>query len=180
MAAIPHQTVALTKHDLDLLYELSTSVHSIDNLNVMLRRILSKIREVFGIEAASIALHDAKNREFYFIRTAEEQRDGTGKGMDRMRFPADYGVAGWVLREKQSVMIHDVSKDDRFSSNLDIQKDFVTRSMICVPLKTRKEILGVLYALNKLIGRVYPKGPFFVGNFVEHDRHCGRKCDPLR
>ena len=162
MAAIPHQSVALTKHDLDLLYELSTSVHSIDNLNVMLRRILSKIREVFGIEAASIALHDAKNREFYFIRTAEEQRNGTGKGMDRMRFPADYGVAGWVLREKQSVMIHDVSKDDRFSSNLDIQKDFVTRSMICVPLKTRKEILGVLYALNKLSGEFTQKDLFLL------------------
>ncbi|MEJ2475140.1 MAG: sigma 54-interacting transcriptional regulator [Desulfobacterales bacterium] len=157
MAAIPHQTVGLTKHDLDLLYELSTSVHSIDNLNVMLRRILSKIREVFGIEGASIALHDAEKKEFYFIRTAEEQRDGTGEGMNRMRFPDDYGVAGRVLREKQSVMIDDVSKDDRFSSQLDIQKDFVTRSMICVPLKTRKEILGVLYALNKLSGEFSQK-----------------------
>jgi Nif-specific regulatory protein len=162
MAAIPHQSVSLTKHDLDLLYELSTSVHSIDNLNVMLRRILSKIKEVFGIEGASIALHDAKNREFYFIRTAEEQRDGTEKGMDRMRFPASYGVAGWVLREKQSVMIHDVSKDDRFSSNLDIQKDFITRSMICVPLKTRKDILGVLYALNKLAGEFTQKDLFLL------------------
>jgi len=162
MAAIPHQTVGLTKHDLDLLYELSTSVHSIDNLNVMLRRILSKIREVFGIEGASIALHDAKKKEFYFIRTAEEQRDGTGQGMDRMRFPDDYGVAGQVLREKRSVMIDDVSKDDRFSSQLDIQKDFVTRSMICVPLKTRKDILGVVYALNKLSGEFSQKDLFLL------------------
>ena len=162
MAAISQQTVALTKSDLDLLYEVSTSVHSIDNLNVMLRRILSKVKEVFGIEGASIALHDAKKREFYFIRTAEEQRDGTGEGMNRMRFPDDYGVAGWVLREEQSVMIHDVSKDDRFSSNLDIQKDFITRSMICVPLKTRKDILGMLYALNKVSGVFTQKDLFLL------------------
>jgi len=162
MAAPPHQSVALTKHDLDLLYDLSTSVHSIDNLNVMLRRILSKIREVFGIEGASIALHDAKKKEFYFIRTAEEQRDGTGEGMDRMRFSDDYGVAGLVLREKQSIMIDDVAKDDRFSSQLDIQKDFITRSMMCVPLKTRKEILGVLYALNKLSGEFSQKDLFLL------------------
>lgn len=162
MAAIPHQSVALTKRDLDLLYEVSTSVHSIDNLNVMLRRILSKIKAVFGIEGASIALHDAKKGEFYFIRTAEEQRDGTGKGMDRMRFPDDYGVAGWVLRRQQSVMIDDVATDERFASNLDIQKEFVTRSMICVPLKTRKDILGVLYALNKVSGEFTEKDLFLL------------------
>jgi Nif-specific regulatory protein len=162
MRAAPHQTVAFAKVDLDLLYEVSTSVHSIDNMNVMLRRILSKIKEVFGIEGASIALHDSKNSEFYFIRTAEEQINGTGKGMDRMRFPDDYGVAGWVLREKKSVMIDDVSKDDRFSSNLDIQKDFITRSMICVPLKTRKDILGVLYVLNKLSGEFTQKDLFLL------------------
>lgn len=125
-------------------------------------RILSKIKNVFGIEGASIALHDAKKREFFFIRTAEEQRDGNGKRMDRMRFPDDYGVAGRVLREKQSVMIDDVSNDERFSSDLDIQKDFVTRSMICVPLKTRKDILGVLYALNKLSGEFSQKVLFLL------------------
>ncbi|MDZ7579952.1 MAG: sigma 54-interacting transcriptional regulator [Deltaproteobacteria bacterium] len=162
MAAKPYQTVALTTDDLDLLYEVSTSIHSIEDLGSMLRRILSKIRGVFGIEGASIALHDGKNREFFFIRTAEEQRNGTPPEPHRMRFPDDHGVAGWVLREKRSVMIHDVSKDARFGAHLDIQKGFVTRSMICVPLMTRKEIIGVLYALNKLSGEFTEKDLFLL------------------
>ena len=66
-----------------------------------------------------------------------------------MRFPDDYGVAGWVLKEQQSVLIPDVSKDSRFTRKLDLQRNLDTRSMICVPLKTRKEVLGVLYAINK-------------------------------
>jgi len=146
------QEAALAHADLALLYDLATSIHAIDDLDKMLRNILNKMKAVFDIEGASIALHDAGKREFYFIRTAEEQL-GTGtENMAGMRFPDDYGVAGWVLRNKQPVTIPDVSTDNRFSADLDIQKDFITRSMICVPLMSRNEIIGVLYALNKRSG----------------------------
>jgi Nif-specific regulatory protein len=87
----------------------------------------------------------------------EKQSEGAKKGLDEMRFPDDYGVAGWVLREKQLVTIDDVAKDERFSDKLDIQHSFDTRSMICVPLRTRKGVIGVLYALNKLDGKFTPK-----------------------
>ena len=148
-----NQEISLTNEDLNLLYEASTSIHSISDLDKMLRNILQKIKAVFHIEGASIALHDAKRKEFYFIRTVEEQRSGQHEGMDRMRFPDHFGVAGWVLRENRAILISDVSKDDRFSNELDFQQEFTTRSMICVPLKTPKGLIGVLYALNKRKGK---------------------------
>jgi len=146
------QEAALTNEDLTLLYDLATSIHAIDDLDRMLQKILKEMASVFDIEGASIALHDPENKEFYFIRTAEEQLGGTHEKMAAMRFPDDYGVAGWVLRNKQPVCIPDVSQDARFTADLDIQKHFVTRSMICVPLRSRDVIIGVLYALNKLSG----------------------------
>jgi len=151
------QEILLTDEDFDLLYQVSKSIHSIHDLAKMLQNILLKIKEVFAVEGASIALHDAGNKEFYFIRTVEEQCGIEQKRMDQMRFPDDYGVAGWVLRENRSVIIPDVSCDERFSDKLDIQHDIVTRSMICVPLKTRKGSIGVLYTLNKLEGEFTPK-----------------------
>ncbi len=151
------EEVCLTNEDLDLFYEVSNSIHSIGDPDRMLQNILLKIKAVFSVEGASIALHDAGNKEFYFIRTVEEQRGGAQMKMDKMRFPDDYGVAGWVLRKSRSVTILDVSRDARFFDGLDIQKDFSTRSMICVPLKTRKGVIGVLYALNKLEGEFTPK-----------------------
>jgi Nif-specific regulatory protein len=66
-------------------------------------------------------------------------------------------VAGWVLRENRPVIIPDVSKDNRFYKGLNHKEDFVTKSMICVPLRTRKGLLGVLYALNKLEGEFTDK-----------------------
>jgi Nif-specific regulatory protein len=150
--ATSSQEILLTNEDLNLLYQVSKSIHSIHDLAQMLQNILLKIKEVFAIEGASIALHDAANKEFYFIRTVEEQRGIEQKKMGQMRFPDDYGVAGWVLRENQTVIIPDVSRDERFSDKFDIQHDFSTRSMICVPLKTRKGSIGVIYTLNKLEG----------------------------
>lgn len=151
------EEVCLTDEDLTLLYEVSISIHSIGDPDRMLQNILLKIKSVFDVEGASIALHDAGNGEFYFIRTVEEQLGDAQAEMDEMRFPDDYGVAGWVLREGRPVTILDVSGDERFCDGLDIQKDFNTRSMICVPLKTRKGVIGVLYALNKLEGEFTPK-----------------------
>jgi Nif-specific regulatory protein len=141
-----------TKEDLALFYEVSTSIHAIRDLDEMLRSILRKIKAVFHVEGASIALHDAERKEFYFIRTVEEERNGEHAGMARMRFPDHLGVAGWVLRERRPVIIPDASKNDRFFKGLDLQENFVTRSMICLPLRTRKGLIGVLYALNKLEG----------------------------
>ena len=142
----------LSDADLNLLYDVSTSIHSIHNLDKMLKNILMKIKTVFRVEGASIALHDAARKEFYFIRTVEEQKNGTHKRMDTMRFPEHFGVAGWVMREDRAVIITDLSADDRFSNELNFQQQIKTRSMICVPLKTRKGLIGVLYALNKLEG----------------------------
>ncbi len=152
-----NQEILLTNEDFNLLYQVSKSIHSIHDLAKMLQNILLKIKEVFAIEGASIALHDAGNKELYFIRTVEEQRGIAQKRMDQMRFPDDYGVAGWVLRENCPVIIPDVCCDERFSDTLDIQHDLITRSMICVPLKTRKGPIGVLYTLNKLEGEFTPK-----------------------
>ena len=156
MAEVNHE-VSLNNGDFDLLYEVSTSIHSIHDLDEMLRNVLSKIKEVFQIEGASIALHDPKNKELYFIRTVEELTEGAPAKMGEMRFPDDFGVAGWVLREQEPVLIPDVSKDERFTKQLDIQQNFDTQSMICVPLKTRKGVMGVLYALNKHAAEFAPK-----------------------
>ena len=141
--------VHFDKVDLDLLYEVSTAIHSIHDLDEMLRNVLAKVKDVFQIDGASIALHDRKRKELYFIRTVEELTDSDTQKMAEMRFPDDYGVAGWVLKKQQSVLIPDVSKDSRFTKKLDLQQSLDTRSMICVPLKSRKEVMGVLYAINK-------------------------------
>jgi Nif-specific regulatory protein len=148
----PGPKAMLSEEDVALLYEVSTSIHAIRDLDEMLQSILHNIKAVFHVEGASIALHDAERSEFYFIRTVEEEKHGRYERKRQMRFPDHVGVAGWVFREKRPALIPDAAKDDRFFKGMDLREEFVTRSMICVPLLTRGGFLGVLYALNKLEG----------------------------
>ncbi len=141
--------ISLHKEDLDLLYEVTTSIHAIYDLNEMLHDVLLKIKSFFNIDGASIALHSRRKKEFYFIRTVEGQEDVIQKEIDQKYFSDSYGIAGCVLKTKESVLIEDVSRDDRFTGNLDLQQKMLIHSMICVPLKTRKGVIGILYALNK-------------------------------
>jgi len=139
-------------HELELLHDVSASIQAFSDLNDLLRHILNKIKTAFGIEGASIALHDAEQNEFFFIRTVEEENGQDMGDINPMRFPDHYGVAGWVFRENRSVLIPDVENDERFANTLNLQQNFQTRSMICTPLNTAKERIGVLYALNKKEG----------------------------
>jgi Nif-specific regulatory protein len=146
-----------SKKELTLFYDVATSIQAIRCLDDMLRDILHKIKKVLAIEGASIALHNSQRKEFYFIRTVEEERDGTHDGMARMHFPDHLGVAGWVLRNDCTAIIPDVSKEKRFFRGIDLQEKFTTRSMICLPLHARKGLIGVLYALNKIQGNFTDK-----------------------
>jgi len=53
------------------------------------------------------------------------------------------------MNNNRTATLNDVSQDPRFYGGLNNKGDFVTQSMICVPLRTRKGFLGVFYALNK-------------------------------
>jgi len=152
MTTSVEMTAAFSKEDLQLLYEVSTSIHAIKDFDEMLRLVLHKIKEVFQIDGASLALHEPDRKMFYFIQTVEMQQNGGHNDIEKMHFPDHLGVAGWVLRNNKTVLIPDASTDNRIYKEFNLKKGFPTRSMICVPLRTPKGIIGVLYAINKLKG----------------------------
>ena len=148
---------SFTRQDLQLLYEVSTSIHAIKDFDEMLRVVLHKIKEVFRIDGTSLALHEPDQKLFYFIQTVEMQQAGKHHDIEKMHFPDHLGVAGWVLENNQPVLIPDTSKDERVFKEFATDKELPTRSMICVPLRTPKAIIGVLYAINKLEGSFIDK-----------------------
>jgi Nif-specific regulatory protein len=138
--------------DLALLYDISTTIHTIRNRDDLLLHIYDKVKEVIKAEGASIALHDSECKEFLFFRTAEHGTDASSGGLTKIRLPDHLGVAGWVLKENKTAVIQNVYRDRRFSKKIDSPANLENRSIICVPLRTRKGIVGVLYAHNKLTG----------------------------
>jgi PAS domain S-box-containing protein len=64
--------------------------------------------------------------------------------------PQDWGLLGWVARERRGALISDVSQDPRWIPSEEWGQDI--RSMICVPLMSGDELLGLLSLTHPEIG----------------------------
>ncbi len=132
--------------------ELSSllGVFAIVNSSLDMRRILINVMEsatvMLNAEAASVGLIDEERQEIYFDVATGSAKDE----MKQIRIPITQGVAGWVVREQQALVVNDVSQDPRFYKKVDDKTQFVTRSILAVPIRLRGKMMGVLEAINKL------------------------------
>lgn len=65
-----------------------------------------------------------------------------------IRLRPGQGVAGWVAAKGEPLLIPDVACDPRYSPQIDLGSSFVTRSLVCVPLRGKEGTLGVLEWIN--------------------------------
>ncbi len=69
--------------------------------------------------------------------------------MKSVKVPLQTSVAGWVLENGQPAVIPDVSAEPRHFKGADQATDFVTHSLMAVPITFQGEKLGVLEVVNK-------------------------------
>jgi len=65
------------------------------------------------------------------------------------------GVAGNVIKSGEGTMIMDCQKDPRWSGKVDAGTGFITKSMICVPLKDGNQGFGCIQLINRTDGNLY-------------------------
>lgn len=71
------------------------------------------------------------------------------------RISADTGIAGWVASMHEPVIANNAPQDWRFSPSVDEAFKFTTRSLVCVPMVTRRKLVGVIEVLNRQAGENY-------------------------
>ncbi len=133
------------------LFRISGALHHYRSLDARLGFIATEVRNLMGVEGASVILLDEENDEFFFRESVYD--DGqTGQKMKEIRFPVDKGVAGQVYRTGKSLIVPDTSKDPHFFSQVDEKSQYETRSMLDVPIQIQDRLIGVLCAVNKKEG----------------------------
>jgi Nif-specific regulatory protein len=137
--------------ELMALYEIGQALSSIHDLDHLLHLAIERVVALLEIEGASIILLDEESHELYF-KVADDTRVGHGQHLREVRFPATQGIAGWVIREGSSLVVPDVDRDPRFYRGVDVHTGTRTRSIVCVPVRTKDRIIGVLEAINKRRG----------------------------
>ena len=114
-------------------------------LRDLLETILYCSMEAVSAESASVLLLDDEKKNFQFYQVQGPAQPMLIGGS----FPADNGIAGWVLQRQQSDFVNEVNSDPRFYQQIDSKSGFSTRNIIAVPLTAGEERIGVLEVINK-------------------------------
>lgn len=129
-----------------LLLEVNASINSTLNLNELLRKILNVATIVVQAEASSLALIDTVTNELVFTFAQGE----AGDKIETLRIPIGQGIAGWVAKYGVSLNTPNARQDPRFWRGSDDETQFVTKAVICVPLRRNERVIGILEAMNKI------------------------------
>jgi diguanylate cyclase (GGDEF)-like protein len=132
-----------TVDELQALNEIGRALTSTLELPEVLRLVMGKVSELLRPVDWSLLLLDESSRQLYYEAAA-------GPAADRLRsarLPLGEGIAGWVAREGQPVLVDDARGDPRFAPR-DALARGETRSVLAVPLLVKQRVLGVIELVN--------------------------------
>lgn len=135
----------LSSEKLALVIQIGYLINSTHSLGEVLSLIMKYANIVTSATASTLMLLDEKTGELVFSIP-------TGPNADQLkdiRIGKGVGVAGWVAENRQYVIVEDAEKDPRFYSGVDDITGTRTRSILCVPLHSKRKTIGVLEVMNK-------------------------------
>ena len=144
-----HKPGAPERHRLklvELLLDVSHKMAAFDTLDEVLNSLVEMTTAELDAERGSLFLNDPDTNELY-------SRVAQGNIRREIRLLNTSGIAGSVFTTGESLIIEDAYSDPRFNRSVDEQTGFVTKSILCVPIRTVKgQIIGVAQSLNKKKG----------------------------
>ncbi len=141
------------RRELNFYEEVSKTLTSSLELDNILTKIMKKAKEMTKAEGWSVLLVDDETGELVLEKTEGKKiRD-----KQKFRLKVGEGIAGWVAQEGIPIVVPDVSQDERFFGKIDKNIRFKTKSLMCVPIKTKEQVVGVLDMVNKTTGEPFTR-----------------------
>jgi GAF domain-containing protein len=115
-----------------------------DDDSRLLTSVVRVARSIFGAAASSVFLYDQEADELVF-----EAVSGEGEGfLVGARFPADRGIAGWVVATGEAMTSTSLRDSQVFARDLAESTGYVPDSIMAVPVIHGSTTLGVLQVLD--------------------------------
>ncbi len=119
----------------------------------LLDRVLHFAAQVLSAQGASALLLNEEADELTFSAAL-----GThAQSLLGLRVKMGEGLAGRVAQTGEVAIVNDAPQDARFSRRIDARIGFTTRNLICVPLKVRDRVLGVIEVVNRADGLAFTR-----------------------
>src|SRR5437867_13148830 len=97
---------------LQLLNDVNRRLATFTALDELLRYATRRGRELLDAEGCAVLLLDGARHEFHFpVASQSEARAASEARLADVRFPANQGIAGWVLAHDEAVLVADAGSD---------------------------------------------------------------------
>jgi len=133
----------------ETLLRILTEVSSSLDLDRALNRTLALLNDAIGAEQGTIMLRGADDNMLHY-------RAGYGYLSDRIsgerhsfKLKIGEGLAGWVVANRESVLVGDLLKDPRWVTTASSSREH--RSAIVVPLLVAEDVIGVLMVFHRKV-----------------------------
>lgn len=103
---------------------------------------------VMGAGGSSLLIINRKEGHLNFYIALGEKADQ----LRNITLAQGEGIAGFAAETGLPLVVSDVNREPRFSKRIDQVTGFKTRSIACVPLRVRDEIIGVIEVVSQKVG----------------------------
>lgn len=140
--SLPTQTDPLVS-----LVKISRSITALTDIDELLKVIAEETKNAMQADRCTVFLWDKVSNELW-----SKVALGVGENQE-IRFPADKGLAGYVVQSGETVNITDAYSDSRFNPEVDTKTGYRTKTILCMPImNNNREIIGAFQVLNKIDG----------------------------
>ena len=147
-----NHTVAVTQkkvYQLECLTTFSAVLNSSLDTQTVREKAIEASCKILECETGSLLLVDKAKKELFW----ETALGSAGSELVNQSFRLqinDQSIAGHVALTGRSMLVEDVSRNPFHFRKADQKTNFKTRNMVCVPVISRGEVIGVLQGLNKI------------------------------
>jgi diguanylate cyclase (GGDEF)-like protein len=150
--------------ELSIFHDVAKALTSSLNLDSILQTIMDKMAEFFRPDTWSLLMVDEQRNDLYFAIAVGDAADT----LKAVRLKLGEGIAGWVAKHGEPVIVPDVASDVRFARRIDDLTQWQTHSIICIPLKSRHRVLGVIQLINVDMSRFTEAELFFLQSLCDY------------
>ncbi|XP_067674184.1 cAMP and cAMP-inhibited cGMP 3',5'-cyclic phosphodiesterase 10A-like [Haliotis asinina] len=124
------------------------------SIDTLVQTIMYHTKDLVQADRSALFLVDEEKKELFADYFDEGVTDEDGKPVFtkkcQIRFPSDKGIAGHVAKTGEALNIPDAYEDPRFNRDVDKQTGYTTKNILCMPIISKGQVIGVVQMVNSL------------------------------